>query len=56
MKKVYIQPQSVLHELCTTHILAASGGTTPPGGSWSAEDLPEDYDEVGVGGGSKVPD
>ncbi|MCF2634050.1 MAG: hypothetical protein SOZ67_04650 [Alloprevotella sp.] len=55
MKKRYIQPQTEQFALSPVSILAASGGSGI-GGGWTPEELPEDYEEIGFGGGSKVPD
>ncbi len=54
MKKRYIQPQTEQFALSPVCILAASGGGG--GGGWTPEELPEDYEEIGFGEGSKIPD
>ena len=55
MKKRYIQPQTEQFALSPVSILAASGGSGI-GGGWTPEELPDDYDEIDFGEGSKIPD
>lgn len=54
MKKAYIQPHTTLNHLGTTLLLAASGGQSA--GGWTPDELPDDYDEIDFGEGSKIPD
>ncbi|MGM9634193.1 MAG: hypothetical protein ACI3YA_07190 [Alloprevotella sp.] len=54
MKKTYIRPQSTAYALAASSMLAVSGSSTDE--KWTSEDLPEGYEEIGFGSGTKVPD
>lgn len=55
MKKTYIQPSIEQFVLTPACMLAASGGSIGDGG-WSSEELPDDYEEIEFGEGSRIPD
>lgn len=52
MKKIYIRPQSTSYALAASSMLAVSGTDE----KWTSEDLPEGYEEIDFGSGTKVPD